>query len=164
MSPRPRTPQDPLESLLSPGPSTPTGAPPGPPPYTAMDPHGHGQSPPNLLEGAAPPGAQAQPTARAPIRTARLFITNDIPRCHLSPPGQCRGLANPGPAVVPPLQAAAPLGVAGVALGAAVHVVGAADGLGDKERRLSTPGHRRGDKCVPFCPFLTSPFPAPLLQ
>lgn len=83
----------------------------------------------SLLEGAAPPGAQTQPAACAPIRTARLFITTDIPRCHLSPLVQCRSLVHPGPAGAPPLQAAAPLGVAGVALGAAVHVVGAADGL-----------------------------------
>lgn len=105
----------------------------GPLSHRAMDPHGHGQRPPHLLEGAAAPGAQAQPAARAPIRTARRFITNDIPRCHLSPPGQRRGLAHPGLAGAPLLEAAAPLGVAGVALGAAVHVVGAADSLGGKD-------------------------------
>lgn len=104
-------------------------------------------TPPHLLERAAPPGAQAQLAAGAPVRTARLLITFDILRCHLcplSPPGQRRGLAQPGPAGAHPLQAAAPLGVAGVALGAAVHVVGAADGLGGQragaEHRGPSPG------------------------
>lgn len=105
-------------SLPSPKPPTyrPDPKPP-PPPHSPPSPH--------LLQGAAPPGAPAQPAARAPIRAARPVVTAHVP----PPTPQRRALLQPGQAA-PPLQARPPLGVAGVALGAAVDVVGAAHGLG----------------------------------
>lgn len=109
-------------------PQTPT-APPFPPPSTTQTPTTrrppHSPPSPHLLQGAAPPGAPAQPAARAPIRAARPVVTAHVP----PPTPQRRALLQPGQAA-PPLQARPPLGVAGVALGAAVDVVRAAHGLG----------------------------------